>query len=316
MQRLLARIGREHALGEVGQVAQVPAGRHGQQRIGRRRARVRVGELGRDLVGRQLAHAGAAVRAELAAVERVRRLDEGDRHPLERGLEVGLRLRRVVERQVAVVLRRGDRTPEQPPPVFVEERLRAGAVGGGAGRARQDRRERRADQRGGQRLRGVDVVAGLLGADLREPVVVEAVGRDATGRQRRRPLPLHLGEDVAQRVQQLRAGQQPQERPPRLRARSIRAGSSGCPSPRCRCCRRCRCRRCPGSAPAAPGPALPPARAARAPGRPVSPAAPTQPASPPAPAPGPAAAARHDDVRAARVVTSAPPAERPSVQGR
>ena len=243
MQRLLAGVGREHALGEVGGISQVPAGGHGQQRIGRRRPRVRVGELGCDFVCRQLAHARAAVRPDLAAVEGVRRLDEGDRHPFERGLEVGLRLRRVVERQVAVVLRRGDRTPEQPPPVLVEEGLRAGPIGGGAGRARQDRRERRPDQRRGQRLRGVHVIAGLLRADLREPVVVEAVRRDATARQRRRPLALHLGEDVVQRVLQLAAGHQPQERPPRRRRGTFELEVRVARARGAACCRRCRCRR-------------------------------------------------------------------------
>ena len=206
VEHLLARVGREHALRERGRVTQVPAGRHRQHRVRRRRPGERVGQLRHDLVGRQLAHAAAAVGADLAAVERVRRLDQRDRHPLERRLEVGLRLRRVEERQVAIVLRGRDRAPEQPPPVLVQERLGAGVVGGPR-RARQDRRQRRPHQRGRERERGVDVRARQLRADLRRTVVVEAVRRDRRRRQRQRPLPLHLGEDVRQRVLQLGTGQ-------------------------------------------------------------------------------------------------------------
>ncbi len=69
-----------------------------------RRATEGVGERGRQLVGGQVARLIGRDRADLAAVDRVRRLDEADQHPLQRRREVRLGQRGVEERQVAIVL--------------------------------------------------------------------------------------------------------------------------------------------------------------------------------------------------------------------
>ena len=216
--------------------------------------------------------------------------------------------------EVAVVLRRGDRTPEQPPPVFVEERLRAGAVGGGAGRARQDRRERRADQRGRHRLRGVHVVrrpAARRPAPTRRcrsrgtrsalagsvavhcpftsgKMSLSVLSSSALVNRRRNGRP-----DAGPEHSSWKFGL-PEPAVPVLPARAAAGGARATPG--VAAARRARV----APLPAVPGGARRPRRVPRA-RRPRS---------------QPGAGTRTKPARSARVITSAPPAERPSDPGR